>query len=55
MQLTTAINELTKNYERAKKAKYVRKPLSWALYQTWRFVNVREEERNADRGQDQNI
>ncbi|MBO7733865.1 MAG: hypothetical protein J6S67_14980 [Methanobrevibacter sp.] len=55
MTLNQAIKILTDYYERANKAKYVRKPLSWALYRTWVYVNAREKERevgNADRGQD---
>ena len=55
MTLNQAIKILTDNYERASKAKYVRKPLSWALHHTWEYVNEIEKERevkNEHRGQD---
>lgn len=39
------VNILTKNYERAKKLTFVHKPLSWALYQTWKAVDMAEDDK----------
>ena len=33
------VNLLEANYERAQKLEYVRNPLAWALYQTWKEVD----------------
>lgn len=45
MKLSTVITRLTKEYEKAKKDKHVRKPMSFALYQTWRWTEIYEKER----------
>ena len=37
MTLAKAIRILEKEYETAKKLEMVRKPLSYALYKTWRY------------------
>ena len=34
-----------KMIEQAQKNPYIRKPVSWALYQTWKWANQNEEER----------
>lgn len=41
---------LEKCIEQAMKSDYIRKPISWALYQTWKWADANEEERevNAD-------
>lgn len=45
MRISTAITRITKEYEKAKKNKLVRKPVSYALYQTWLWANAYEQER----------
>ena len=37
--LEKAIKMLEVEYERAKKLKYVQKPLAWALYHVWKKVD----------------
>ena len=37
-ELRTAVKLLHKEYERAKKSPFVRNPLAYALYQTWKAV-----------------
>lgn len=37
--LEVAIETLKDVYEKARKMDWVFKPVSWALYQTWRFVD----------------
>lgn len=39
MKIETAIKYLYKQYDQAKTMDYVKKPLAWALYQTWRYVD----------------
>lgn len=39
MKIEAAIKYLYKQYEKAKTMDYVKKPLAWALYQTWRYVD----------------
>ena len=36
---------LEKCIEQAMKSDYIRKPISWALYQTWKWADANEEER----------
>lgn len=45
MRLSTAIRHLTKEYEKAVKLEFVVKPLSYALYQTWRWADKNEKRR----------
>lgn len=45
MTLEKVVNILTENYERAKKLTFVHKPLSWALYQTWKAVDMVEDDK----------
>ena len=42
------IEQLHNNVLFAKKQKYIRKPYSWALYETWKLVNAVEHERKAE-------
>lgn len=54
MRLSTAIKRLTKEYDAAVLKKSVRKPLSYALYHTWKWADTYEKERgNASDIQDQ--
>ena len=39
MTLEQAIELLRKEYERAKYIPYVKRPLAWALFQTWKKVD----------------
>lgn len=41
--------KLEKLVEQAQKNPYIRKPVSWALYQTWKWANQNEEERENDK------
>lgn len=34
--------------EQAMKSDYIKKPISWALYQTWKWADVTEEEIKAE-------
>lgn len=43
MTLEQAIELLRKEYERAKKMKYVQRPLAWALYQVWKKADAMKE------------
>ena len=36
MTLVKAINEVTREYERAKKLDYIHNPVAYALYQVWK-------------------
>ncbi len=40
------IKQFLKYVECAEKALYIRKPFSWAAYQTWKWVNTKEKDRN---------
>ncbi len=42
MKFKTVTRKLYKNYIKAKSLDYVIKPLSWALYQTWKDVDKLE-------------
>lgn len=37
-----AIELFKEEYERAKKLDYVQKPISYALYQTWKIIDKKE-------------
>lgn len=39
MKYETALGILKETYEKAKNLNYVRNPVSWALYQTWKTVD----------------
>lgn len=39
-QIEEAVELLQKNFEKAKVTPYVQRPLAWALYQTWKAVDV---------------
>ena len=43
MDLDRVIKLLNKEYERAKRSPYVKKPLAWALYQVWKVVDGKDE------------
>lgn len=45
MRFSTVISRLTKEYEKAKELKFVRKPISYALYNTWKWSDRYEKAR----------
>ena len=45
MTLKKAITQLKIYYDLALKSEYIKKPLAWAFYQTWKVVDRMEEER----------
>ena len=45
MMIKTAIKRLYNYYDLAKKQKVISKPLSWALYQTWKWADTYEKPR----------
>ena len=47
MTLEEAIKLLEAEYERAKKLKYIKKPLAYALYQVWKMAD-RQKRRKSD-------
>jgi len=44
MRIETAIKFLKRTYELGLEEKRVTKPVSWALYQTWKWVDTHEKE-----------
>lgn len=42
--------KLEKLVEQAQKDKHIKKPISWALYQTWKWADANEEEKRTDKG-----
>jgi len=47
MEIRDAIKMLKDNFKRADKNVYIQKPISYALYKTWRYFNEIEEPRKA--------
>lgn len=45
MKIQTAINKLNAFYVDAKNNDYIRKPVSWALYHTWKWADAYEQPR----------
>lgn len=50
MTIDDAVELLKANYERAKAMQFVRNPLAWALYYTWRECDTRAIERSKRNG-----
>ena len=44
-----AVMDLIEAYGRAKEAEHIRKPISYALYQTWRRWDEKEKPRQAEK------
>lgn len=42
--------KLEKLIEQAQEDKQIKKPISWALYQTWKWADANEEEKRTDKG-----
>lgn len=49
MRIQTAINKLNAFYVDAKNNDYIRKPVSWALYHTWKWADAYEQPREIKR------
>lgn len=45
MKFETVVKRLTREYNKVKDKQHIRKPIAYALYQTWKFVNIYEKER----------
>ena len=45
ISIERAVNTVIQNYKKAKDLKFVRKPISYALYQTWKHYDAIEKER----------
>ncbi len=39
IKLDNAIKHLHEQYDKALKIEYIKNPLAWALYQTWKYVD----------------
>ena len=50
MNIGQAIVLLIEKYEYAKKQDYIVKKVAWALYQTWKEVDEKEEKQNENLG-----
>ena len=49
MTLGQVIDKFIKNRELALSRDYINKPISWALYETWKWANAYEKNRNEDK------
>ena len=49
ISFSQAIAILKEKYKEARDSKYVSKPISWALYQTWQKVDIIEKRRPVPR------
>ena len=50
MTIDQAIAHLRLEYDKALSTDWVRKPLAWAFYQTWKYVDVKEKRESKDKG-----
>lgn len=50
VRTNTAIKRFLENYEKAKNKEFVNKPISYALYQTWRWADTYERPRKRQGG-----
>lgn len=48
MKLETVIKRITREYNKVKDKQHIKKPIAYALYQTWKFVDIYEKERKTD-------
>ncbi len=48
MRWQTVIKKLNDNYERARKASYVQKPMAYALHKTWLEVDKYKKKKNRE-------
>ena len=49
MRWSTVIKMLNEQYEKAKKASFVQKPMSYALHRTWLEVDRFEKQKNREK------
>lgn len=54
MKYSTVMSHFAKEYEHAKENKVVRKPLSYALYHTWKWCDRYEDERQEEQTKETN-
>lgn len=45
MKLVDALDKVIEEYDKADRNTYIRKPISYALYQAWKWCDEREKER----------
>jgi hypothetical protein len=50
MRLSTAMKHLESKYLQALRNPKIKKPVSWALYQTWKWADTYEKERKEENG-----
>ena len=43
-----AIDKLMENYNIALANRFIRKPMAWAIFQTWKWADENEREREVD-------
>lgn len=43
-----AIDKLMENYNTALSNRFIRKPMAWAIFQTWKWADENEREREVD-------
>lgn len=48
LTINAVINALNRYYEEAQEKPYIKKPISWALYQTWQWADAVEKQRGRD-------
>ena len=48
MRKERAIRKFNEFYDKALKSDYVEKPISWALYHTWKWFDNNEKSRRAE-------
>lgn len=46
VSIERAVNTVLRKYNKAKDLEYVQKPISYALYETWKHFDVIEEKRS---------
>lgn len=50
MRTNTVVKRFLETYEKAKKNEFVNKPISYALYQTWKLADTYEKPRKRQNG-----
>lgn len=48
LTIELAIRKVTEEYFYAVKSEFVKKPISWALYTTWKYFDEREKAKDAE-------
>lgn len=50
MNMGTALSRIIKLYEKAQKDETINKPISWSIYQTWKWADTYERGRHDTKG-----